>query len=388
MKFLLFPLLFVLIIFQPTSRIWQYKDEFTRRGYNARFENLQRLYRSSQYVQKDNPAIINDYILEAYAGGVFLRGLNPILIVHDQPPLGRYIVALSIYLFDNEATIPIFLILISAALVYFIAYITLKNIFTSLIPFAIFINEPLFLSKIDWVPLLEPIQLPFILLAILFFLLSISKKNSNVWLLLVTISVGFIISTRFFVVGAALAFSFCLFYILKRNTKVLLTFILFSFSSLAVLVASYAKTLQSGYSVLQILGIQKYILDYHKSVLVNPFSFWDLLLFNRWHTWWGSRQILSDPHWTIFWPLSLVSVVIFLFVVLRKKIKASDQERVLILWIVAYSGILSLGYTSTRYFLPLLPFLYIVATSFVYKHLYPIFRLEIQKRLKLVYNKS
>ncbi len=47
--------------------------------------------------------------------------------------------------------------------------------------------------------------------------------------------------------------------------------------------------------------------------------------------------------------------------------------------IFAYAAMLSTGYTSTRYFLPLLPFMYILALSFIlnlnqhYK-IYKIFR--------------
>ena len=114
-------------------------------------------------------------------------------------------------------------------------------------------------------------------------------------------------------------------------------------------------------------GIQKYIFEYHRSAFILPFSFWDLLLFNRWHTWWGTRAIANDINWTAFWPITTLLTATSVVFWLGKKIPFNKGEIVLTAWVICYSAMLSLGYTSTRYFLPLVPFLYILATSFVVK---------------------
>ena len=98
-----------------------------------------------------------------------------------------------------------------------------------------------------------------------------------------------------------------------------------------------------------------------------PFSFWDLLLFNKWHTWWGTREIISDVQWIIIWPISAFLTAVFFVGGIFKKILFSEPEKIILIWIVIYSLFLSLGESSTRYFPPLLPFIYIIATSFLMK---------------------
>lgn len=366
---LLYFFLVVVIFIRPGLGIYKQRESFFRDGYKQSFESFSKLYYSSQYVKKENPNIIPDGILESFAGGIFLKGLNPILIVHDQPPLGRYLTALSIFLFDNPSTILIPLMLASIAGIFLLGKAVLGHTLAALVPVLIFVNEPLFLSKLDYGPLLEPIQLPFIIFALYFFIKGINKKNGYLsWFILTSLMLGFVISIRFFVLGAGLVLAMLLFFLWQRAfNKKLAIFLLTLPLSLIVLILSYIRTLQSGYSVFQIFGIQKYILFYQKSKFILPFSFWDLFLFNRWHTWWGDRSIISDSQWVVLWPISFFLIVAFLIFVFKKQMLLNSAEKILFLWVGVICLMLSTGYTSTRYFLPLVPFLYILATSFVIK---------------------
>lgn len=154
--------------------------------------------------------------------------------------------------------------------------------------------------------------------------------------------------------------------VLQRKERIrLLVFVASLPLSLVVLFASYFRTIQDGYSLFQILGVQKYILFYHQSKLENLFSFWDLLFFNRWHAWWGERIIISDSTWIIAWPIATVLTTGFALLFLLKKIKINSASKIILLWILAYCLLLSGGNSTTRYFLPLLPFLYTFATAFL-----------------------
>ena len=282
--------------------------------------------------------------------------------------MGRYIIALSIYLFDNQKTLIIPLLLTSVIGIFLIAKLVLKNTLLSLIPLGIFVNEPLFLGKLSYAPLLEPIQLPFIVFSLYFFIKGILSKQYMKWFLLTSLMVGFVISIRFFILGFFLVLSMLIYLFIEGRIDKKTTLFLLSLPlSLIILVLSYTRTIQDGYSVYQIFGVQKYIFFYHKSKFILPFSFWDLLLFNRWHTWWGDRTIISDSAWIITWPISSVVTAGYLFAALMKKIAVSPQEKVIALWIIMYSLLLSIGDSTTRYFLPLVPFIYILATSFIIK---------------------
>lgn len=376
-KIFFFVLLFI-VLFQPLSLLFQAKDSLFERSYSERFEMFKKLYYNSQYVKKINPGIIPDEALESFAGGIFLKGLNPILIIHDQPPLGRYIISLSIVLFDNATTIPIFLLLISVFGLFLIARLVLRSALLALIPVGVFINQQLFLHKFNYLPLLEPIQWPFIIFALYFFIKAQETKKYFFWLLLTAIMIGFVISIRFFILGFVLTSIMFIYLLLVKEYKKVIIFLCLLPVSIIILIASYAKTLQSGYTLLQIMGIQKYIFTYHKAKFILPFTVWDLLLFNKWHTWWGNRAILSDPEWSSGWSFSFISSFLLGALFLYKKIKISSAEKIIGLWVIGYLAMLSVGYVSTRYFLPLIPFLYILCTSFIVKFI-KVFYLRYEK---------
>ena len=360
--------IFLIAIIQPLSALYSQRSSFFSKGYSSQYDSLKKVYDGSQYVKKKNPGIIPDQALEAYAAGTFLKGINPILIIHDQPPLGRYILSLSILLFDNVNTIMVLLLFLSGLGIFLNARLVLKSTLFSLMPLGIFLNEPLFLNKLYNSPLLEPIQLPFIIFALYFFIQGTIKKNYTKWFILASIMLGFVVSIRFFVLGAVLVFAMILYFLIAKqfNKK----FIVFLFTlplAVIVLLISYTRTIQFGSSILHILGVQKYIYSYHQAQLSLPFSFWDLIFFNRWHTWWGTKMITSDPQWIVLWPISMILTFIYFLAGIFKKISISEPEKILIIWIMAYSLFLSLGEASTRYFTPLLPFAYIIATSFFVK---------------------
>lgn len=361
-------ILLLLCFIRPLALVIQERNNFFSPGYAASYETLRKAYYSSQYVKKVNPGIIPDNTFESFVGGAFIKGENPIHIVHEHPPLGRYIIGLSILIFDNSTTIILPLTLITLIGLYLISKSILINPLISLIPVIIFANEPLFLSKFQYAPLLEPIQMTFIVLALYFFINGVIKDHYGRYFILSSIALGFVISIRFFILGAALVTSMFLFLFLKKQfNRRFLIFILSLPLSLVILILSYTKTIQEGYSIFQVFSIQKYIFFYHKSKLANYFSFWDLIMFNRWHTWWGDRRIIFDPEWFFIWPISIVISYGHILLGILKKIRFSDSEIVISLWILCYCILLSIGFSTTRYFFALTPFLYIISISLIVK---------------------
>jgi len=372
-------ILIFIILIQPISTLYNRRDSFFSKGYSKIYNYLKSSYSSSQYVQKENPGIMPDDTFEAFVGGAFLRGVNPIHIVHEHPPLGRYVIAFSILLFDNANTLILPLLVLSLIACFLIAEIVIKNSLLALVPVAIFSNDPLFISKLQYSPLLEPIQLPFILLSLYFFIRGIRDKKSFGWFALASLMVGFVISIRFFILGMTLFCAMFLYFIIKKRfNKQFICFVISIPISLIVLFASYTKTIADGYSLWQIMGVQKYMFYYHQTKLENSFSFWDLILFNRWHTWWGDRSIIHDNTWFIAWPVAILSTFSFLIASFVKIIHMNEEEKFLSIWVLAYCGLLSIGNSTTRYFLPLVPVLYILMVSFLVRIIYS--RIALKKK--------
>ena len=104
---------------------------------------------------------------------------------------------------------------------------------------------------------MDPIQLPFIIFALYFFIQGITKKNFTKWFILTSVMLGFVISIRFFILGAFLALAMLVYFLIRK--KIDKRFITFIFSlpvTILILIASYARTIQLGISVLNIFGIQ------------------------------------------------------------------------------------------------------------------------------------
>jgi len=376
---IIFSIVLIMLLLRPALVLYSQKDIFISRGYSKIYNYLESSYYSSQYVKKEKPGIMPDETFESFVGGAFLRGVNPIHIVHEHPPMGRYIIAFSILLFDNAHTLIVPLLVLSLASCFLIAKIVIKNSLLALIPVTIFSNDPLFISKLQYSPLLESIQLPFVLLSLFFFIRGIKDERSFRWFALASLMVGFVISIRFFILGVTLFCAMFLYFIIKKRfNKQFIYFVISTPISLIVLFASYTKTILDGYSLWQILGVQKYMFYYHQTKLENSFSFWDLILFNRWHIWWGDRSIIRDNTWFILWPMAIFSAFSFLIAWLVKIMRMNEEEKVLSIWVLIYCGLLSIGNSTTRYFLPLVPVVYILMVSFLVHIMYSRIFLKIK----------
>lgn len=368
MRTFIFKTLLIFLLIAPSlGVIHSRKEVFFNHDYWERYEGYKNSYYSSQYVQKENPEIIPDEIFNGFAGGFFLLGNNPIHIVHDHPPLGRYLISLSILIFKNEHLLIIFCQFLTLFSLYLISKNLIKRKIVALIPLFIFAFEPLYLNQFKYTPLLEPIQLPFIFLSLYFIYRSISSKK-RIDFFLTSILIGLVISIRFFPVGMFLYFTW-LFSVFMANKRQIKKVILSSPLILIILLATYFKCFGEGYSLKQVLGIQRYIYEYHQSQLMMPFFAFDLLLFNRWHTWWGERLIIADPQWRIWWPVSFFITLLGVVSRFKKYFLKKDKplELILVTWVVIYLVFLSLGQATTRYFFPLLPILYILSVHYFIK---------------------
>ena len=381
------------------------KGKYTRSYWSA-FPSYKKAYENSQYMQDLNfvKGWIPDEIVYAYAAGEYLRGTNPILIDSQEPPLGKYFLALSIAIFDNE-NLPI---LVFGTLVLVVLFLIGKeiyqNTFLALLPPLCLSFEKLFISQFVYVPLLDIIQLFFILLAVIFFIKAIKQqltKKVFLYFAFSSIALGGIISVKFFITGIIVVLSWYLFLLFRKDLKRgILLFVSLSFS-LIVLILSYLRVFFYGYSLRSVFGIQKWIFLYHSSKLTHFFTVWPLIFLNRWYVWWGDKPVLREIHWQISWPIITTIaflVIIFYFkkgeyhpvsgvdeadtnksphggvqsetenhgllpvgIYFLKRLPRKKEIEPIMFWILCYSLFISFAQANSRYLIPLLPFLYLVS---------------------------
>ncbi len=366
-KFLLFLTwgLLGLLLLNVIRIVWLTQEQFFTFDYWQRYPELKETYRNSQYVNSKVQANqwVPDHVVFSYAGGALIQGINPVLVIPDAPPLGKYIIGLSAVLFNNENIIIVLVFgLLDLLLLYKIGNNIFKSRILALLPPLLFSLEPIFLNQFLTVPLFDHAQLFFLLLSLLLFNKGVlGKKHPFLFFSLSSLCLGIFISIKFFASGLTIIAAALSVLILHKLWKKGGWYFLSLPIAAGVLLASYAWVFTYGYTFKEFLGIQKWVFIYHTGQNILPFTVWPLLLFNKWYTWWNGNAIISDPQWVISWPiitvLSLVTIVLYIF----KKIERRKELEIFMAWMIFYLLFLSTGHVFSRYFLILLPIMYLIS---------------------------
>lgn len=339
--------------------------EFNNLDYSRNYEikGYEAVYKGSQYA--GGPGLVPDQTVYLYAAGAFIEGENPLKINPEVPPLGRYLLGLSILVFSNTNYLIVMCALFSLVMLYVLSKKVLNSSIASLVVVLLFSSEKLFLDQLRVVPLLDIIQLPFILLALYFYLRAVEEKK-NVYFAAAGLALGFVASIKVMITAILIGASWVLYSVIRKQFKDLVKLIIITAPfSFFVLVVSYIRILMDNYSFWYFLLVQKWVFLYQQGKIQYPFSAWRLLMFNQWQAWWGDYSILRADDWSIWWPI--ITVVSFSYIIYKifTKEKWSTIEGIIASWILTYSILISFGTISTRHLLPFLPFLYLLSMKFL-----------------------
>ncbi len=357
---IIFLILVGIIFFNIGSTVLSLKEKYTSSNYWQNYKGLEKVYYDSIYKNKKG-IWLPDETLYSYIGGALVKGKSPIFLNPEVPPFGTYLIGLSALIFNNQHIIILFFAVLDLYLIYLLGKQIYSYYITPIIPVVLFSLEPMFKNQLIYTPLLDIIQLSFLLGIFYFFnKFILSKHNSIKYILIVNILLGFFIATKFFGTGFAvvLAIIFTLFmYSEFRKIK------LFLFTlpiAVFVLYLNYIKVLIDGYPLNRFLGIQRWIFEYNQGHVTQPFTIWSLIFFNKWYVWFGNKQVISDPQWLITWPvITTISIITMLISFIKKNIK--KELAILLFWILIYLILMSFVQASARYLIILIPFLYLVS---------------------------
>ncbi len=345
-----------------------YTDPYYTEGI---YKDLERVFNESQYRKSKDPAIIPDQTVFSYAAGAYLHGIDPILVNSETTPLGKYAIALSILILKNDKFVALPFGLVTLVTLFFLAKKVLGESVWALVPVASVVNERLFINQLTTTPLLDIIQLPFIFLSLLLFLIEYPKKR----FLGTAVSLGLVMATKTHFPAFLLLGSFGIVLLTRKEMKSFFRLLSALPISAGILVLSYIRTLMNGYTLLDFLGFQKWVILYQKSKLLYPFSVWRLIFLNQWQTWWGTMDVVPADDWQITWAIGTGLTFLFIFLLFRRRFpelklpqfRESYTVWILVWWVLVYGAFLSLGVVSSRFLLPFLPVAYILATYLVRK---------------------
>lgn len=318
------------------------------------------IFSISQYSVPGSKHIIPDEVVFAYAAWEIMKGANPILVNGEAAPFGKYLIGLSEYFLGNEKVISLIFNLLSLIALFYLSYLILKNIFWSLLLITIFSFEKIFIAQMIYAPSLDNIQLFFILVSFIFYVLS---HRRPLFLISAFLTLGILMSVKFWLPGVLVFLIWVVHSTLSKDYKKLTKLILFSAFTLLSMLIIFIPVFLHGESLRRFFGYQKYLFEFYRQKLdFNPLGLWDLLLFNRWHVS-SNSPVKSASDWQITWPIFTILSLIFIFLIFKKKTFWEIIKKpigVVIIWVFVYVGFLSFGTILPRYILPVLPAFYIL----------------------------
>ena len=370
-------LLFILISFRIGWLLYQHKDKY-RADYWSRYESLKSVYGESQYSMKGWKYWIPDETVYAYAGGAYIKGANPILVESTQPPLGKYLIGLSILATGSENNIVALFFIFFLIGIYMLVRTMTGSIMVALIAVLIASFERLFIDQLIYTPLLDMFHITFILYAIISASYAV-KKSKPVFVLLSFILLSASMLTKVWVMGFVFTISISMYILLKKPKYYVYVFAGGIIIVLSILLV-YARLVLEGYSIIEILKVQKWLYWYHNSKINRFFTIWPLIFMNKWYVWWGEVPVIQDLNWSLSWPIVIGSGMVASVYGLWSIVKKTEPAiHISALSILAYAAFISLGQASARYLLPFLPICYSMMIWAVY---------EIGKRIVIKRSKA
>lgn len=307
--------------------------------HTVRFDPIyfKHFYDHSQWAIADSPRIMGDGELYQYAGYSLLTGADPFTINPEVPPVGKYMYAFAIKVFDNAYAFNVPLYVLAIILFWF--WIKKMNLKESERYFAtlLFAASPLVFAQIGDTGL----DLLY-LVTLLGFWLALSSKR--LWL--AGLILGVFISIKFGLFSLALI-SMTLVYLGWKNWKKYLP--LFAISGM-VYIASYAIFFIQGNSIWEWLTTQKWIVHFYASseARKDPLVFLATIFAGvfKWENLWEAVE-----EWTLAWTFGAIALTSLL----------KQKESQLPIELTAYTKTLILIFLfvpfAVRYVLLILPIL-------------------------------
>lgn len=381
MKKILFIGLFTIFVLHLLFRIYEYRSAYTTpfdpNYYKLKFENSQWstkpacenkdphvnpytcVWDDQWYEEnKNNPNAIDlkrnaigDDLLYTYAGWEYIQGKDPTLLNAELPPFGKYLIGLSILLFNNQNIFAILSGVFALAAFYLLNTRIFKNKLYAFIPVLLLSLEPLFYM-----------QLKTTLLDLLYFGLGcmtfyfVLKKQfipSAIFLGLMAATKS-TAATFPIVIGAVLSYL-----LIMKKYDLIKRYIVTLSIAVVVFLLSYMQYFLLGNSFMGFLGVQKWIVNFYAIGAKGSFTApWEMVFTGSFANWFGGQSVVSE--WHIGWPFLFIgsmAAAIYIFYKCRK------QAVVLIaVWTLFYFFFLSFVPLWSRYFLLVLPFMYTLCT--------------------------
>lgn len=344
----------LLIIFQLAVYLFINRDFFSRKFDPAYYADL---YSKSQYVLgPKSVGGIGDDGLYAFAGYFYLfQGGDVTDVNFEHPPIGKYLIGLSIFLFQNENVINIFYYLILLAATYQIGKIILKNSFFSIAAVGILSSNLLILDHLKRSLLDIPFTL-FFTIAVYFFLSGLQNAK---YYFLSMLFWGLAFSTRFFP-AIVIVYLYLLLIVYRYNRRSMHLFLIASPFIPIIYLISHMSFFAYHPSFWEFLRHKKWMLSWFSGTVNIIGNIWLNIFTGRYID--SYKKLAVNEHWDILVPISVFfSLIPIKKVFLNKKNIGLTTLYGLIVIYFLYLTLLTSG--LEKFLMPIYPVVCIVAIS-------------------------
>lgn len=314
-------------------------------------------YEHSQYKLPLSKRIIGDDGLYSYVGYQLTQGANPAGENAQAPPVGKYLIGLSILIFHNPAYYGLFIGVGSLIIFYFLSRILLQSNKGAILVSSLLLLDPLFFSQL-WKAWLDIAQLFFLLLNLII-IISLDKfsyKNKILLIFISGMSLGLFAQAKTPILLPIIFILETLYFFLKGYIK---KYPFFLFGVILSILFSYGEYFLLGNSIMDFLKLQKYIVSFwlQTKLDVHFDAIWQTLLFGKFPDI-SSGFPTNVSEWWIVWPIiTVLGTYSCLRLIFSKK--SSLVLKGIAIFVIGGLVIYTLIPSYPRYLLIILPFLYI-----------------------------
>lgn len=347
MKKKLFIFLLVIFLAHLLFRITAYKD-----NYSSRFdpEYWKNRYNQSQWVVLNSKNPIGDDGLFAHAAWEYVQGTSPLTIVAGYPPLGIYLLGITILIFKNQNVFAPLVGIMVLVVFFTVNRFFAKDNFIAFLPVLFFSLDPLFYTQLQ-APYLDLLHLLFLLLSMYFFL-----RERNV---ISSFFLACFALVKFPFLAIVVVSTFLIWLLLQKNYTRIKRYIISLLVIPVIYTGAHIQYFLLGNNLWDFLAAQKWIVHYYSiGAKATPGIIFPMIFSGTWYTWWNG--IIKIDEWTILWPAIFTISIVYSFYSLFVK-KQRNLITIVSLWIAFYLAFLSIIPVSPRYLLLLLPFMYNLA---------------------------
>jgi hypothetical protein len=302
---------------------------------------------------------LSDSDIHIATGYMYVTGSDAATYNFQHPPLLKYLYGYVALIFRNPLLMQVGLGWLFLILTYYIGRRVYPSLWVPLIACLLIILDPLFKDAVSQA-LLDLGQGVFILL----YFITIFFLKNKYWLQGAVL--GLLLASKFW--GSSLFFIFVIAaYLIITGQFKWKHYIYHWLVALTIFALVYLPTFVYRQGKFNLIFFELKTLKYwlNHSVASVFGSSLGLFITGFYKSWWGNRQILRSDIWSVWWP---IGIIISLWISWRQVI----IRKLTIKWLIAvipWVYLLYLGFQApfTRYFILILPFLYLTITDYGYR---------------------